>query len=129
MSRILYGTGRRKNAVARVYLKPGAGEITINGLEEKEYFDRDTHVSHFKAPLEATMNTGKYDVMATVSGGGKTGQSGAIRMGIARGLAQIDDNVRSILSKAGYLTRDARMVERKKYGKMKARRSYQFSKR
>lgn len=126
---IKYGTGRRKNAIARVWVKAGTGAITINGSDIKEYFPRGTHRDHLVAPLAAVGVLGKYDVDVTANGGGKTGQAGAIRMGIARGLAQLDEAMKTTLSQGGFLTRDSRMVERKKYGKMKARRSYQFSKR
>ncbi|HDT15161.1 MAG TPA: 30S ribosomal protein S9 [Firmicutes bacterium] len=125
----LYATGRRKDAIAKVWVKSGSGKITVNKKDVKEFFERDTHVIHLKAPLEVTTSTGKYDISCTVLGGGKTGQAGAIRMGIARCLSKTDENVHSVLSKGGYLTRDSRMVERKKYGKAKARKSYQFSKR
>jgi small subunit ribosomal protein S9 len=121
--------GRRKNASARVRLVPGTGKITINGKDIKEYFDRETHIIKVIQPLEVTSTMNKYDAICTAQGGGKTGQSGALRMAIARVLSQIDENIKTILAKGGYLTRDDRMVERKKYGKMKARRSYQFSKR
>ncbi len=124
-----YGTGRRKNAVARVWVAPGSGKITINDTDIKVYFPRGTHRDHLIAPMEAVGVATKYDVIVTAKGGGKTGQSGAIRMGIARGLAQVDEAMKVTLAKGGFLTRDSRMVERKKYGKMKARRSYQFSKR
>jgi small subunit ribosomal protein S9 len=124
-----YGTGRRKNAVARVWVKTGSGIITINGSDVKEYFPRGAHRDHLIAPLEAVGVVNKFDIDVTTKGGGKTGQSGAIRMGIARALSQLDEAMHTTLSQGGFLTRDPRMVERKKYGKMKARRSYQFSKR
>ena len=129
MSTVLYGTGRRKNAVARIYLKPGTGMITVNGKDVKVFFNRETHIDLITAPLEATSTTNKYDVDAICSGGGQTGQAGAMRMGIARALSQIDEALHTVLAKGGFLTRDNRMVERKKYGRMKARRRYQFSKR
>lgn len=121
--------GRRKNASARVRLVPGTGKITINGKDIKEYFDRETHIIHAVQPFEVTSTMGKYDAICTAQGGGKTGQAGAIRMALARVLSQIDENVKTVLAKGGFLTRDDRMVERKKYGRMKARRRYQFSKR
>ena len=124
-----YGTGRRKNAIARVWVKNGSGMITVNGIDVKEYFPRGTHRDHLIAPMEAVGVVNKYDVEVTAKGGGKTGQSGAIRMGIARALAQVDEAMKTTLSRGGFLTRDPRMVERKKYGKAKARRSFQFSKR
>ena len=129
MSKVLYATGRRKNAVARIYLKSGSGVITVNGKDVRVFFNRETHIDHIVAPLEATSTINKYDVDAITKGGGQTGQAGAMRMGIARALSQIDESIHTVLAKGGFLTRDDRMVERKKYGKMKARRSYQFSKR
>jgi len=129
LSKVIYATGRRKNAVARVYLKSGNGMITINGKDIKVFFNRETHIDHIVAPLEATSTINKYDIDAVTKGGGQTGQAGALRMGIARALSQLDEGVRTVLSKGGFLTRDDRMVERKKYGRMKARRRYQFSKR
>jgi small subunit ribosomal protein S9 len=124
-----YGTGRRKNAIAKVWVKSGTGKITVNDKDVKLYFERGTHIDHLVAPLEAASVSGKYDIKVTALGGGKTGQAGAIRMGIARALAKLDEAMKVIMAKGGFLTRDDRMVERKKYGKMKARRSYQFSKR
>lgn len=129
MATELYATGRRKNAIAKVWVKSGTGQITVNNKDVKEYFERELHVDQIVAPIEATTNTGKLDITVTTLGGGKTGQAGAIRMGIARALAKTDDNVRTTLSRGGFLTRDSRMVERKKYGRMKARRRFQFSKR
>lgn len=129
MATVFYATGRRKNATAKVWVTTGTGQITVNDKDIKEYFERELHVDQIVEPIEATTNTGRLDVNVTASGGGKTGQAGAIRMGIARALAKTDDNVRKILSRGGYLTRDSRMVERKKYGRMKARRRFQFSKR
>jgi small subunit ribosomal protein S9 len=126
---ISYGTGRRKNAIAKVWVKPGTGIITVNNKDVKIYFERGTHIDHLVAPIEAVSMTGKYDITVTALGGGKTGQAGAIRMGIARALAKLDEAMKIVMAKGGFLTRDDRMVERKKYGKMKARRSYQFSKR
>lgn len=126
---ISYGTGRRKNAIAKVWVKPGTGIITVNNRDVKEYFPRGTHVDHLVAPIEATSMTGKIDVKVTALGGGKTGQSGAIRMGIARAIGKRDEAMKIILAKGGFMTRDDRMVERKKYGRAKARKSFQFSKR
>ena len=129
MSQAFYATGRRKNAIARIYLKSGTGQITVNGKDIKVFFNRETHIDHIVQPLEATSTISKYDVDAITKGGGQTGQAGAMRMGIARALSQIDESLKTTLSKGGFLTRDDRMVERKKYGRMKARRRYQFSKR
>ena len=126
----LYGTGRRKSSVARVHLFPGgSGSITINGRDIDEYFGLDTLKMVVRQPLEATGNVGKVDIVATVSGGGVSGQAGAIRHGIARALLQVDDSFRAPLKAAGLLTRDPRMKERKKYGLKAARRAPQFSKR
>lgn len=126
---ISYGTGRRKNAIAKVWVKPGTGKITVNNKDVREYFPRGAHVDHLVAPLEAVGMTGKMDVKVTTLGGGKTGQSGAIRMGISRALGVRDEAMKVILAKGGFMTRDDRMVERKKYGRAKARASFQFSKR
>ena len=124
-----YGTGRRKNSIARVRLVPGTGAITINKRDIEDYFGLDTLKLIVRQPLEATGLTGKFDVIATVVGGGVTGQAGAIRHGIARALLQADAENRPVLKKNGYLTRDPRMKERKKYGLKAARRAPQFSKR
>lgn len=124
-----YGTGRRKTSIARVRLVPGTGNITINKRDFEEYFDYDTLKVLVKEPLRITDSLDKYDVIATVKGGGFTGQAGAIRHGLSRALIKADEELRPILKKAGFLTRDPRMVERKKYGFKKARRSPQFSKR
>lgn len=124
-----YGTGRRKNAVARVRLIPGKGEILINDRPLDDYFGMETLKVIVKQPLEATDTLGKYDVIAKVKGGGFTGQAGAVRHGIARALLEADKSYRPVLKKAGYLTRDPRMKERRKYGLKKARRAPQFSKR
>ena len=124
-----YGTGRRKHSVARVRVYPGSGSITINGRDIDEYFGLETLKIIARQPLEATNTADKYDVKVTVKGGGFTGQAGAIRHGIARALNEADADFRPILKKAGYLTRDSRMKERKKYGLKKARRAPQFSKR
>jgi len=124
-----YGTGRRKSAVARVYLLPGKGEITINKRGIDDYFGLDTLKLIVRQPLELTSTLGKYDVKVNVFGGGYTGQAGAIRHGISRALLIADEDFRSPLKKAGFLTRDPRMKERKKYGLKGARRAPQFSKR
>ncbi|MBD3108600.1 30S ribosomal protein S9 [Bacillus sp. AGMB 02131] len=124
-----YGTGRRKSSVARVRLVPGEGRIIINDRDINEYFPFDTLILVVKQPLVATETTGNYDVLVNVSGGGFTGQAGAIRHGIARALLQADPAYRPALKSAGFLTRDARMKERKKYGLKGARRAPQFSKR
>ena len=124
-----YGTGRRKSSVARVYLVPGKGAITINKRDIDEYFGLETLKVIVRQPLVATENVEKYDVIVTVKGGGFTGQAGAIRHGIARALLTVDADFRPVLKKAGFLTRDPRMKERKKYGLKAARRAPQFSKR
>jgi small subunit ribosomal protein S9 len=124
-----YGTGRRKNAVARVYINPGEGKVTINNKEVLEYFGRRVLEMIIRQPLELTGTTGKFDVMVKAHGGGVSGQAGAVRLGIARALIQADPNLRPILKKAGFLTRDPRMKERRKYGLKKARKAPQFSKR
>ncbi|MBR5356229.1 MAG: 30S ribosomal protein S9 [Lachnospiraceae bacterium] len=124
-----YGTGRRKSSVARVYLVPGKGTITINKRDIDEYFGLETLKVIVRQPLAATETADKYDVIVTVKGGGFTGQAGAVRHGIARALLTVDADFRPVLKKAGYLTRDPRMKERKKYGLKKARRAPQFSKR
>ena len=126
----LYGTGRRKSSVARVHLfEGGSGKITINGRDIDDYFGLDTLKLIVRQPLNTTGTIGKVDIEATVVGGGVTGQAGAIRHGIARALLLVDDNYRGTLKAAGYLTRDPRMKERKKYGLKAARRAPQFSKR
>lgn len=124
-----YGTGRRKSSVARVRLVPGNGRVVVNGRDIEEYFNLETLRVVSKQPLVATENAGNYDVLVNVSGGGYTGQAGAIRHGIARALLQADPEYRAVLKSAGFLTRDARMKERKKYGLKGARRAPQFSKR
>lgn len=125
-----YGTGRRKTSVARVRVKPGQGHIVVNGKELEEYFGREVLQTIVKQPLVAIGAEGKYDVIATVDGGGHSGQAGAIRHGLARALLLVDDgSYRPVLKKAGFLTRDPRMKERKKYGLKKARKAPQFSKR
>lgn len=123
------GTGRRKTSVARVRLIPGSGNITINKRDIDEYFDYDTLKVLVKEPLVLTDTLGKYDVIVNVQGGGFTGQAGAIRHGISRALVNSDEELKPVLKKAGFLTRDPRMKERKKYGLKKARRAPQFSKR
>ena len=124
-----YGTGRRKSSVARVYLTPGTGKVTINKRDMDEYFGLETLKLIVNQPFEATSTQGKFDVLVNVKGGGFTGQAGAIRHGIARALCVADPEYRPALKKAGFLTRDPRMKERKKYGLKAARRAPQFSKR
>ena len=124
-----YGTGRRKKSIARVYLVPGKGDITINKRPIDEYFGLETQKVIVRQPMAATDTDGKFDVLVNVKGGGYTGQAGAIRHGIARALLEADAEFRPTLKKAGYLTRDPRMKERKKYGLKAARRAPQFSKR
>ncbi len=121
--------GRRKESVARVYLKPGTGKTIINGRELVEYLPRETLVLQVRMPLEVTGTLGKYDIQATVQGGGITGQAGALRLGIARALAKADESLHGDLRAKGLLTRDPRMKERKKYGLAGARKRFQFSKR
>ena len=124
-----YGTGRRKKSIARVYLAPGTGKITINKKDIDEYFGLETLKVIVRQPLVATENDGKFDVTVNVRGGGIAGQAGAIRHGISRALLQEDTENRPVLKKEGFLTRDSRMKERKKYGLKKARKAPQFSKR
>lgn len=124
-----YGTGRRKTSTARVFLRPGSGEIKVNQHSLEEYFGRETARMVVRQPLELVEMTDKFDLYITVTGGGNTGQAGAIRHGITRALMQYDESLRSELRKAGYVTRDARKVERKKVGLHKARKRPQFSKR
>jgi len=124
-----YGTGRRKKSIARVYLVPGTGNITINKRNIDEYFGLETLKVIVRQPLTITDTVSKYDVLVNVHGGGYTGQAGAVRHGIARALLQVDGEYRPVLKKAGFLTRDPRMKERKKYGLKAARRAPQFSKR
>ena len=124
-----YGTGRRKSSVARVFLRKGSGNINVNGRPLDEFFGRETARMIVRQPLELTQNTDKFDITVTTVGGGTTGQAGAIRLGIARALVDYDDSLKSELRKAGFMTRDAREVERKKVGLHKARRATQFSKR
>ena len=124
-----YGTGRRKSSTARVFLRKGEGNITVNGRPLDEFFGRETARMIVRQPLELTQSVEKFDIVATATGGGTTGQAGAIRLGIARALVEYDDSLKSELRKAGLMTRDAREVERKKVGLHKARRATQFSKR
>jgi small subunit ribosomal protein S9 len=124
-----YATGRRKNAVARVWLKPGTGKVTVNGREGAIYFARPVLRMMIAQPFGITNRLGQYDLIATVTGGGLSGQAGAIRHGISRALVNYEPGLRSILKAGGYMTRDSRVVERKKYGKAGARRSFQYSKR
>lgn len=129
MANKFYGTGRRKSSIARVYLVPGNGKITINKKDMDQYFGLETLKIIVRQPLEATNTLDKYDVLVNVRGGGFTGQAGAIRHGIARALLNVDADFRPTLKKAGFLTRDPRMKERKKYGLKAARRAPQFCKR
>ncbi len=129
MAKQYYGTGRRKSSVARVYLTAGTGKITINKKDIEEYFGLETLKTIVRQPLVATENTDKFDINVTVHGGGTTGQAGAIRHGISRALLEADEEYRAVLKKEGFLTRDSRMKERKKYGLKAARRAPQFSKR
>jgi small subunit ribosomal protein S9 len=124
-----YATGKRKDAVARVWIKPGNGQITVNGRDGTAYFARPTLQMIIRQPFDVAGRKDQYDVWATVRGGGLSGQAGAVRHGISKALTLHDPALRSVLKKEGFLTRDARVVERKKYGKPKARRSFQFSKR
>ena len=124
-----YGTGRRKTSVARVFLRPGNGNIIVNKRDIDTYFERESTKLVIRYPLELTGDLSNFDILVNVSGGGKTGQAGAIRLGISRALCEADPNNRSILKGAGLLTRDARKVERKKYGQPGARKRFQFSKR
>lgn len=124
-----YATGKRKDAIARVWVKPGAGRITVNGKDHDKYFARPVLQMILKQPLVLTDRSSQYDIICTVSGGGLSGQAGAVRHGLSRALTFYEPELRPTLKKAGFLTRDSRVVERKKYGKAKARRSFQFSKR
>jgi small subunit ribosomal protein S9 len=126
---LAYGTGRRKTSVARVYLREGDGQIVINGRKIEEYFDIASRVDLVKKPLQVCDAEGKYNLLINVKGGGVNGQAGACLHGIARALVALDEGNKSVLRKNGFLTRDSRMVERKKYGQKKARRRFQFSKR
>jgi len=124
-----YATGRRKDAVARVWLKPGSGKITVNGRDQETYFARPTLRLVINQPFQVSDRSGQYDVVATVKGGGLSGQAGAVKHGIAQALSKFEPELRGSVKAAGFLTRDSRVVERKKYGRAKARRSFQFSKR
>ena len=124
-----YATGRRKDAVARVWLKPGSGKITVNGREQEVYFARPSLRLVINQPFDIADRNGQYDVVATVKGGGLSGQAGAVKHGIAQALTRFEPALRTAVKRAGFLTRDPRVVERKKYGRAKARRSFQFSKR
>jgi len=124
-----YATGKRKDAIARVWVFPGSGKITINKKDYTEYFARPVSQMVLMQPIVAAAREGQFDVVATVAGGGLSGQAGAVRHGISKALTNYEPGLRPVLKKGGFLTRDARVVERKKYGKAKARRSFQFSKR
>ncbi len=124
-----YATGRRKDAVARVWLKPGSGQIIVNGRDQSIYFARPTLRLVINQPFDVTDRVGAYDIVATVKGGGLSGQAGAVKHGIAQALTRFEPALRTMVKRAGFLTRDPRVVERKKYGRAKARRSFQFSKR
>ena len=124
-----YATGKRKNAVARVWIKPGKGSVVVNGREFATYIARPVLQLIVKQPIVATERTDQYDVVVTVAGGGLSGQAGAVRHGISKALNFFEPGLRPVLKKGGFLTRDSRVVERKKYGKAKARKSFQFSKR
>jgi small subunit ribosomal protein S9 len=124
-----YGTGKRKSSIARVWLKPGAGNIIVNNKTLSDYFGRETSKMIIMQPLELTENVGKFDINVTVRGGGDSGQAGAIKHGITKALLEVDAELRGALKKAGFITRDSRVKERKKYGKKAARASFQFSKR
>ncbi len=124
-----YATGKRKDAVARVWIKPGGGKVSVNGRDVETYFARPVLRMILNQPFLVAERTGQYDVMCTVSGGGLSGQAGAVRHGISRALVNFEPALRPLLKRGGFLTRDSRVVERKKYGKAKARRSFQFSKR
>lgn len=124
-----YATGKRKDAVARVWVKPGSGRIIINKKDDKDYFARPVLQMIIRQPLKAAEREDQFDIIASVHGGGLSGQAGAVRHGISKALTNYEPGLRPVLKKGGFLTRDARVVERKKYGKAKARRSFQFSKR
>jgi small subunit ribosomal protein S9 len=124
-----YATGRRKDAVARVWIKPGSGKVTVNGRDQETYFARPTLRLVIDQPFQIAERAGQYDVVATVKGGGLSGQAGAVKHGIAQALAKFEPALRGAVKAAGFLTRDSRVVERKKYGRAKARKSFQFSKR
>jgi small subunit ribosomal protein S9 len=124
-----YGTGKRKSSIARVWLKPGTGKITVNNKTLDEYFGRETSKMVVRQPLELTENVDKFDIYVTVCGGGDSGQAGAIKHGITKALLEVDVALRSTLKQAGFITRDSRVKERKKYGRASARARFQFSKR
>ena len=124
-----YATGKRKDAIARVWVKPGSGKIVINDKEYEKYFARPVLQMVLRQPIVAANRNGQYDIIATVKGGGLSGQAGAVRHGISKALTYYEPALRGVLKKGGFLTRDSRVVERKKYGRAKARRSFQFSKR
>ena len=124
-----YATGKRKTSIARVWVKSGTGNITVNQRSIDEFFGRETSKMVIRQPLELTENSGKFDIVVTVAGGGPSGQAGAIKHGITKALLAVDTDLRGVLKKAGFITRDSRIKERKKYGKAAARRSFQFSKR
>ncbi len=124
-----YATGRRKDAVARVWIKPGSGKIIVNGRDQEVYFARPTLRLVIDQPFQIADRAGQYDVIATVKGGGLSGQAGAVKHGISQALTKFEPVLRSVVKAAGFLTRDSRVVERKKYGRAKARKSFQFSKR
>ena len=124
-----YATGKRKDAVARVWIKPGSGKVTVNGKDINAYFARPVLQMILKQPFQITDREGQFDVMATVKGGGLSGQAGAVKHGVSKALQLYEPGLRAALKAAGFLTRDSRVVERKKYGRRKARRSFQFSKR
>ena len=124
-----YATGKRKNAIARVWIKPGSGKINVNGKDFSQFFARPVLQMILQQPIIAAARNEQYDVIATVSGGGLSGQAGAVRHGISKALTYFEPELRAVLKKGGFLTRDSRVVERKKYGKAKARKSFQFSKR
>ena len=124
-----YATGKRKQAIAKVWIKSGSGNVTVNTKNIKDYFMRDSLVMNIKQPLTCTSTTESYDISATVVGGGLSGQAGALRLGVSRALLEADPGHRAALKRGGFLTRDARVVERKKYGRPGARKRFQFSKR
>ncbi|NJD36935.1 MAG: 30S ribosomal protein S9 [Geobacter sp.] len=124
-----YGTGKRKTSIARVWLKPGAGRIVVNNKTLDEYFGRETSKMVVRQPLELTENIGKFDILVNVCGGGDSGQAGAIKHGITKALLEADPELRADLKKAGFITRDSRVKERKKYGRAAARKRFQYSKR
>ncbi|MCW8916865.1 MAG: 30S ribosomal protein S9 [Magnetovibrio sp.] len=124
-----YATGKRKNAIARVWIKPGSGKVTVNGRDQETYFARPVLRMLLNQPFQVAEREGQFDVVATVTGGGLSGQAGAVRHGISKALTYYEPALRGVLKSGGFLTRDSRVVERKKYGRAKARRSFQFSKR